>query len=315
MDRLPSPLVLGTVATVLIATSSFGAGAIRNRGGVLDALGLNVLAYGHAAGVCGSILWLGIFLLVAAWILAGRRTVFAAGAATDVAGGDARDVGNLTRTFLGPLADDRRLGAVVRGTTAWTLPLLLAAPILSRDVYSYLMQGAMLRDGFDPYTQGAAANPGPMLLEVSHDWRNTTTPYGPLHLWLGEGITRLVGDHVTAGVVLYKLVSVAGMAAILWAVPRIAARLGADPALATWLGVANPVLVLHMVGGMHNESLMVGLVSLGLVAALDRRFVAGVAIIAVAVSLKATAAIALPFVVWLATRHLGTRLTRRADGA
>ena len=315
LDRLPSPLVLGTVATVLIATSSFGAGAIRNRGGVLDALGLNVLAYGHAAGVCGSILWLGIFLLVAAWILAGRRTVFAAGAATDVAGGDARDVGNLTRTFLGPLADDRRLGAVVRGTTAWTLPLLLAAPILSRDVYSYLMQGAMLRDGFDPYTQGAAANPGPMLLEVSHDWRNTTTPYGPLHLWLGEGITRLVGDHVTAGVVLYKLVSVAGMAAILWAVPRIAARLGADPALATWLGVANPVLVLHMVGGMHNESLMVGLVSLGLVAALDRRFVAGVAIIAVAVSLKATAAIALPFVVWLATRHLGTRLTRRADGA
>lgn len=315
LDRLPSPLVLGTVATVLIATSSFGAGAIRNRGGVLDALGLNVLAYGHAAGVCGSILWLGIFLLVAAWILAGRRTVFAAGAATDVAGGDARDVGNLTRTFLGPLADDRRLGAVVRGTTAWTLPLLLAAPILSRDVYSYLMQGAMLRDGFDPYTQGAAANPGPMLLEVSHDWRNTTTPYGPLHLWLGEGITRLVGDHVTAGVVLYKLVSVAGMAAILWAVPRIAARLGADPALSTWLGVANPVLVLHMVGGMHNESLMVGLVSLGLVAALDRRFVAGVAIIAVAVSLKATAAIALPFVVWLATRHLGTRLTRRADGA
>lgn len=311
LDRLPSPMILGTVATVLIAASSFGAGAIRNRGGVLDALGLNVLAYGHAAGVCGSILWLGIFLLVAAWILVGRRTVFAA---ADAADGDARGVGNLARTFLGPLADDRRLGAVVRATTAWTLPLLLAAPILSRDVYSYLMQGAMLRDGFDPYTQGAAANPGPMLLEVSHDWRNTTTPYGPLHLWLGEGITRLVGDNITAGVVLYKLVSVVGMAAILWAVPRIAARLGADPALATWLGAANPVMVLHMVGGMHNESLMVGLVSLGLVAALDRRFVAGVALIAVAVSLKATAAIALPFVVWLATRHLGTRLTRRAAG-
>ncbi|WP_448853745.1 alpha-(1-_6)-mannopyranosyltransferase A [Corynebacterium frankenforstense] len=312
LDRLPSPLTLGTVATVLIAASSFGAGAIRNRGGVLDILGLNVLAYGHAAGVCGSILWLGIFLLVAAWILAGRRTVFAAGAATDAAGGDARGVGNLTRTFLGPLGGDRRLGAVVRATAAWTLPLLVAAPILSRDVYSYLMQGAMLRDGFDPYTQGAAANPGPMLLEVSHDWRNTTTPYGPLHLWLGEGITRLVGDNVTAGVVLYKLVSMAGLAAVLWAVPRIAARLGADPSLATWLGVANPVMVLHMVGGMHNEALMVGLVGLGLVAALDRRFVAGVALIAVAVSLKATAAIALPFVVWLATRHLGTWLTRRA---
>ena len=108
-----------------------------------------------------------------------------------------------------------------------------------RDVYSYLMQGAMQRDGFDPYTQGAAVNPGPYLLEVSHDWRNTTTPYGPLHLWIGEGVTRLVGDNVTAGVLVYKLISVLGFVAIAWAVPRIARELGGDPALALWLGVAT----------------------------------------------------------------------------
>lgn len=282
MDRLPSPLLLGTVATSAIALASFGAGATRNRGGVLDALGLNSLAFGHAAGVLGALLWAGIYLLAFSWILLGRRTIFGAGARTEA----------------------ERTHKVQRTLFAWVTPLLFAAPILSRDVYSYLMQGAMLRDGFDPYTQGAAANPGPMLLEVSHDWRNTTTPYGPLHLWLGEGVTRLVGDNITLGVICYKLVAVAGMAAIAWSIPRIAIRLGSDSAFALWFGVANPIMVLHMVGGMHNESLMVGLVSVGLLLCLYRRFISGVALIAVAVSLKATAAIALPFVVWMATRHL-----------
>ena len=166
----------------------------------------------------------------------------------------------------------------------------MAAPILSRDVYSYLMQGAMLRDGFNPYKQGAAVNPGPYLMEVSHDWRNTTTPYGPLHLWIGEGVTRLVGDNVTLGVIAYKLLSVAGFALIAWCVPRIAHRIGSAPRLAMWLGVLNPAMVFHMVGGMHNESVMVGLVSLGLYWAVTERpwhIVAAVAVISVSVSLKA----------------------------
>lgn len=286
--RLPRALTLGLIGAVLLLLGSFGGGATRNRGGVLEAVGLDFLAYGRGAGISNTVFWVGVVLLLLGWITLGRRHVL---------GAREGDV-------------DKRERTVRTAMWAWVLPLIPAAPMLSRDVYSYLMQGAMLRDGFDPYTQGAAVNPGPFLLEVSHDWRNTTTPYGPLHLWLGEGVTRLVGDHVTAGVVMYKLISVVGFAAIAWAIPRIARRLGGDPVLALWLGVANPVMVLHMIGGMHNESVMVGLVSLGLLACLHRRFVLGVALIAVAVSLKATAAIALPFVVWMATHHYAARINR-----
>lgn len=270
------PLPLGTLGTALIALGSFGGGATRNRGGVLHALGLDFFAYGHGAGLANTILWAGILLLVAAWVLLGR-------------------------IVLG--SPDARVGEVRRSLTAWIVPLVFAAPILSRDVYSYLMQGAMLRDGFDPYTQGAAINPGPMLLEVSHDWRNTTTPYGPLHLWIGEGVTRIVGDNITAGIVLYKLLSIAGFSAIVWAIPRLARAYAAPPATALWIGAANPVMILHLVGGMHNESIMVGLVSLGLVCATRHRYPGAIVLIAVAVSLKATAAFALPFVVWMALRH------------
>lgn len=281
VQKLPSAITIGVIGSILLLLGSFGGGATRNRDGVLEATGLDFLSYGHGGGISNVIFWTGVLFLLGGWVLFGHRHVI------NQEDGDVEKQAAKLRTAL----------------WAWLAPLALAAPMLSRDVYSYLMQGAMLRDGFNPYTQGAAVNPGPFLLEVSHDWRNTTTPYGPLHLWLGEGVTRLVGDSVTAGVLVYKAISIAGFVAIAWSIPKIARRLGGNPALALWLGVANPVMILHMVGGMHNESVMVGLVSVGLLACLHRRFFLGVALIAIAVSLKATAAIALPFVVWMAMNH------------
>lgn len=293
IQRFTNPVLLGGLAGLLLMLGSFGGGAIRYRGGVLDALGLNFLAFGHGQGISNTVLFVGQLLLVGAWVHLGRQLFL------KKEGGDATGVAHL---------------AVVKRTLMATImPLLLAAPMMSRDVYSYLMQGAMLRDGFDPYTEGAAINPGPMLLEVSHDWRNTTTPYGPLHLWIGDMITTVVGDNVTLGVIAYKLLSVIGFIAIAWSVMKIAEHFGANQAVAVWIGVANPVMIIHMIGGMHNESLMVGLVSLGLLFVLKKRFVSGVALIAIAVSLKATAAIALPFVVWIGMHHFAGYLAKKKD--
>jgi len=236
------------------------------------------LSYGHGRNLGLALYWVGIFLLAAAWVLAGR-------------------------TIIRPqLTNPRPKGGlrdIQRILFAWVTPLVFAGPLASRDVYSYLMQGAMVRDGFDPYTEGAAVNPGPFLLEVSQDWRNTTTPYGPLHLWIGELVTGLVGDNVAAGVAAYKVLSLLGFITIAWSIPRIASKLGADPAVALWLGVANPVIILHLIGGMHNESLMVGLVSIGLLAALNRHFHAALILVGTAVAMKATAVIAAPFIVWM----------------
>ena len=86
-------------------------------------------------------------------------------------------------------------------------------------------------------------------------------------------------------------------------------------------------MLLHLIGGMHNEALMVGLVSLGLVVLLSSRrstfptgsrgseaiaITAAVALIALAVSLKATAAIVLPFTVWMILDRL--RRCNSTDG-
>ena len=44
---------------------------------------------------------------------------------------------------------------MIATTGFWLAPLLLSVPVFSRDTYSYLAQGALLRDGFDPYLVGA----------------------------------------------------------------------------------------------------------------------------------------------------------------
>ena len=279
---IPSALPLGVSASCILLFASFSGGATRNRGGLLEALNIGFLSYGHGRNLGLALYWVGIFLLAAAWVLAGR-------------------------TIIRPqLTNPRPKGGlrdIQRILFAWVTPLVFAGPLASRDVYSYLMQGAMVRDGFDPYTEGAAVNPGPFLLEVSQDWRNTTTPYGPLHLWIGELVTGLVGDNVAAGVAAYKVLSLLGFITIAWSIPRIASKLGADPAVALWLGVANPVIILHLIGGMHNESLMVGLVSIGLLAALNRHFHAALILVGTAVAMKATAVIAAPFIVWMMLHH------------
>jgi alpha-1,6-mannosyltransferase len=39
---------------------------------------------------------------------------------------------------------------------------------------------------------------------------------------------------------------------------------GADPDRALWWGAANPLVLFHVVGGAHNDGLMVGLMAAGL---------------------------------------------------
>ena len=88
---------------------------------------------------------------------------------------------------------------MVATTGFWLTPLLLSVPVFSRDTYSYLAQGALLRDGFDPYVVGPIENPNPLLDDVSPIWTTTTAPYGPVFILVAKFVTLIVGDHVIAG--------------------------------------------------------------------------------------------------------------------
>jgi alpha-1,6-mannosyltransferase len=183
---------------------------------------------------------------------------------------------------------------------AWALPIVIGPPLMSRDVYAYAAQGALSARGGDPYTTTVARLAGsPYLLHlVDPLWRHATSPYGPLFLELARGAAAAGGRHVLVTVVGLRLVAVAGMVLLALAVPSLARSYGRSPATAFALTVLNPLLLLTLVGGAHNDALMLGLLVAGIALARIGRAVPAVVLCALAATVKVPAFAGVVFVGW-----------------
>ncbi|WP_297749241.1 polyprenol phosphomannose-dependent alpha 1,6 mannosyltransferase MptB [uncultured Tessaracoccus sp.] len=184
-------------------------------------------------------------------------------------------------------------------------PLLLAPPVFSHDVYSYVAHGWLLHNGLDPYQVGPGALPGYVADQVAWVWRDTPAPYGPLSLRISQGLMLLGGFDPLKAALLHRIPAIVGVALIGFAVPRIAGLLKLDRGFASWFVTLNPLLLIDFVGGAHNDALMTGFMVLGIWLTLrfrDRWFAVLVGAVAVGVgaSIKQPAIIAtvaLPFLV------------------
>ena len=278
--------LLGFWGAVMITVGGLGAGAVRRSDPLLESAHLSWLRFGHGYALATIVVWLGVLAMIIAWVRLGRITI-GTGTYRGADGSASAVTLNELRVTVG----------------IWILPLLFAVPMFSQDVYSYLAQGALLRDGFDPYTVGPVVNPGVLLDNVSPVWTTTTAPYGPIFLLMGQAITSITGDNVVAGTIAMRLVMLPGLALMMWAVPHMTKHLGGKPTVALWLAVLNPLVLIHLIGGVHNEMLMVGLMAAGIALVLERHHVAGVVVVAIGVAIKATAGVALPFLVWIWMIH------------
>ena len=192
---------------------------------------------------------------------------------------------------LGRTLPSRR--ALLTIAAVWALPLALAPPLFSRDIYSYLAQGTILRLGHSPYHTAPAALAGMghqhVLDAVSPFWRHTTAPYGPLFLGLLAVVSAVAGSHLVAGALLTRVLGLAGMVLLAIYVPRLARSLGSDGRRALWLVLLSPLVTLGLVAAGHNDLLMAGLLAAGVAYALDGRPLLGVAICALAATVKVPA--------------------------
>ncbi|MFJ6197437.1 polyprenol phosphomannose-dependent alpha 1,6 mannosyltransferase MptB [Micromonospora sp. NPDC092111] len=215
-----------------------------------------------------------------------------------------------------------RVGAAVRApggpsrrelaTTAawWGAPFALITPIFSGDVHSYLAQGAMTTAGLDAYRVGPSALGGPLTVNVPEIWQHTPAPYGPVFLKLAAAVAGVTDGGVWAGIVGMRVLALLGVGLLVWSVPRLAGLCGVRPEAALWLGVLNPLTLLHLIGDAHNEAMMLGLMCVGLLLALRRRPALGIVVITLAALVKAPAALAIAFVVPIWAQQLDGRRRR-----
>lgn len=205
--------------------------------------------------------------------------------------------------YLGLLARGAqlRLGPVLAAILVLDIAFALSAPLLSADVFNYIDYGRLgALHGFDPYVATPSSAPHDPFFVLS-GWHTTPSAYGPLFTWLSYLVV-LLGR--TASLWTFKaLAALLGLACVALTVV-LARRLGRPPGFAAAAFGLNPVVLVWVVGGAHNDVLMIALLLAGsaLVVA-SREALGGVTLVA-ATAVKATGGLALPFLALAARRRV-----------
>lgn len=200
---------------------------------------------------------------------------------------------------LGQRLDDwgeHSLRSVVIAISAWSLPLLLAVPIFSRDVYAYTGQGRLVMEGQNPYTVGISTLNNWFALGADPAWAENRTPYGPYFLWLARGVVELTGAQPDVSVLLFRLIAGVGVLLCVIYVPKLAELHGINGARALWIAVANPLFLISFVASAHNDALMVGLAVAGVYFAATKRYLAGILLVTASIGIKPITVLLLPFI-------------------
>ena len=244
------------------------------------------------------LVFVGLAILLQSWLVLGSSLLAQGTARTSAQGRSLQDRGLQDRGLLGILA-------------MWAAPLVLAPPLFSRDVYSYLVQGRLFAAGSDPTTVGVAQIPGWFQAGADPMWAEAPTPYGPAWLLIERAVADLTHPNAYLAGIGFRLTCLVGVAMLAIFVPRLAQAHGVDPGLATWLAVLNPLVLMHFVSGAHNDALMAGLIVAAFWLATCQRCAWAAVLIGCAVAIKPIAALALPFIglQWAGTgAHWGARI-------
>lgn len=209
----------------------------------------------------------------------------------------------------------------------WSVPLLLVPPVLTADPFAYADSGWLFLHAQNQYEVGYGAIGGPFAAAVDPLWFGVGVAYPPGQFLLNAASVVLGGSHPYWSVVAMRLWAVVGVVLVAVLVPRIAGLVGVDAGKASWLATLNPLLIVHFVGGAHNDAIMVGvsllavwvtLATLGSKRAWLWQFVVAPALVGLAMLLKQQAGLVviavagLPVAATLASLPLARRIGRWA---
>jgi alpha-1,6-mannosyltransferase len=199
----------------------------------------------------------------------------------------------------------RRMAWRIAIAVAVAAPLLLlyTYPALAADAFDYLMTGRVLSEyGQNPYTYPPAAFESDPYYPPAA-WKGLVSVYGPLWVLIAAAVTETAGSDTLAALLAVKALSVIAHWATAGVVFLVARRLAPERALFAFVAYAwNPLALLHFAVDGHNDSMLLLFVMVAVYLALDRKWMAALPALTLAVLVKFVPAVLLPLFLWQA-RH------------
>jgi glycosyl transferase family 87 len=184
------------------------------------------------------------------------------------------------------------------------LLFLLAPPLLSQDVFSYISYARLdVVHSLSPYSHSPDAVPTDAAFPFAGS-KDATSVYGPLFTLASYPLAKL---SVPAAFWTLKCVAALASLGVVALAAACAHRLGHDPTFVALAVGLNPLVLVHVVGGAHNDAVVMLFVLGAMLAAVGpgRERIAGFLSAAAAAGVKVSAGLVLPFLA------LGTRKRRR----
>jgi alpha-1,6-mannosyltransferase len=172
------------------------------------------------------------------------------------------------------------------------LLVLMTPPIQLNDVWNYLgyaRLGAL--HGLNPYTHVIANEVHDPVFRFS-SWHNLKSPYGPLFTAMSYPLAFL---SLPVAYWVLKVSTMLCSLALIALVYRVARQLGRDPRYALVFLALNPIYVIYAMGGFHNDFFMLVPMLASISFVLSRRDRSAGAVLMLAVAVKFTAGLLLPF--------------------
>jgi hypothetical protein len=260
----------GLLGTAMVAVGSVSVGFVSPASGISTAPVIETLRLNSAFALVGwALVIIGVAVLLQAWLRLGHHV----------------------RTMR--VSEPRGL---LRLMWLWAIPLFIAPVLFSKDIFSYIAASRLLPAGLDPYANGTGALPTWTNDGADTFWLGSPSPYGPLWVGLSTGVYRVTGASAIPSLIAFRLLALAGLVLLAIYLPRLAKACGIDEAKVIWLGLLNPLVLLHFVSAGHNDALMLGLLVAGMTLALEGKVGLGTLVVILAGAIKAPALLGLPFV-------------------
>src|ERR1019366_1577704 len=201
--------------------------------------------------------------------------------------------------------------AIVICVVALHAILLMGPPVQLTDLFNYL--GYARLGGLhhlNPYTHVIAAEVHDPVYRLT-TWHHLHSPYGPL--FTAASYLLPLGS-VSLSYWLLKIGTVLASLAFLGLVWQCARQLGRDPRYALVFVAFNPIYLIYAIGGFHNDFFMLVPSTASIALLMARRYRSAGAVLMLAVAVKFSAVLLLPFLI-VAVAPVRRRMLQIVEGA